>query len=73
MRRITLLTNPDKCNLNCPLCFLNQRGFSRCSLGVGEMSFETARAAIEKYAAERNALGKRSVRREVQRNFKRFA
>lgn len=65
MRRITLLTNPDKCNLNCPLCFLNQRGFSRCVLGVGEMSFETARAAIEKYAVERDASGKRVLREVI--------
>ena len=62
MRRITLLTNPDVCNLHCPLCFLNQRGFSRCVLGVGEMAFETARTAIEKYAAERDASGKRVLR-----------
>ena len=65
MKRITLLTNPDKCNLNCPLCFLNQRGFSRCSLGVGEMSFETARAAIEKYVAECDASGKRVLREVI--------
>ena len=65
MKRITLLTNPDKCNLNCPLCFLNQRGFSRCSLGVGEMSFETARAAIEKYAAEYDASGMRKLREVI--------
>ena len=65
MRRITLLTNPDKCNLSCPLCFLNQRGFSRCVLGVGEMSFETARAAIEKYAVERDASGKRVLREVI--------
>ena len=75
MRRITLLTNPDKCNLNCPLCFLNQRGFSRCVHGdesrslsscrFGEMPFETARAAIEKYAAERDASGKRVLREVI--------
>ena len=65
MHRITLLTNPDKCNLNCPLCFLNQRGFSRCSLGVGEMNFETARAAIEKYVAECDASGKRVLREVI--------
>ena len=65
MKRITLLTNPDKCNLNCPLCFLNQRGFSRCVLGVGEMAFETARVAIEKYAAERDASGKRVLREVI--------
>ena len=65
MKRLTLLTNPDLCNLNCPLCFLNQRGFSRCVLGVGEMSFETARAAIEKYAVERDASGKRVLREVI--------
>ena len=65
MRRVTLLTNPDVCNLNCPLCFLNQRGFSRCVLGVGEMAFETARTAIEKYAAERDASGKRVLREVI--------
>ena len=65
MKRITLLTNPDKCNLNCLLCFLNQRGFSRCVLGVGEMAFETARVAIEKYAAERDASGKRVLREVI--------
>ena len=75
MRRITLLTNPDVCNLHCPLCFLNQRkGAERVNLGCesriwgsrsfGEMSFETARAAIEKYAAERDSSGK-SILREV--------
>ena len=65
MRRITLLTNPDKCNLNCPLCFLNQRGFSRCVLGVGEMAFETARTAIEKYAADRDVSGWRVLREVI--------
>ena len=76
MRRITLLTNPDVCNLHCPLCFLNQRkGAERVNLGCesriwgsrsfGEMSFETARAAIEKYAAERDALGKRILREVI--------
>ena len=76
MRRITLLTNPDVCNLHCPLCFLNQRkGAERVNFGCesriwgsrsfGEMSFETARAAIEKYAAERDALGKRILREVI--------
>ena len=72
MRRITLLTNPYKCNLHCPLCFLNQRngaervvdGDSR-EFAVGEMPFETARAAIEKYAAERDASGKRLLREVI--------
>ena len=49
MRRLTLLTNPDKCNLRCPLCFLNQRGRP---FGMGEMPLEVAKAAIEKYAEE---------------------
>jgi len=76
MRRITLLTNPYKCNLHCPLCFLNQRkGAKRVNLGCesriwgsrsfGEMSFETARAAIEKYAAERDSSGKRILREVI--------
>ena len=76
MRRITLLTNPDVCNLHCPLCFLNQRkGAERVNLGCesriwgsrsfGEMSFETARAAIEKYAAERDSSGKRILREVI--------
>ena len=47
MRRLTLLTNPDVCNLSCPLCFLNQRGRGA---GFGEMPLEVARAAVEKYA-----------------------
>ncbi len=93
MRRITLLTNPDKCNLHCPLCFLNQRALlncnarsagnsngerlsdcnkerracnkERCAFGVGEMPFEVAQAAIEKYAAERDASGKRLLREVI--------
>ena len=47
MSRLTLLTNPDKCNLRCPLCFLNQRGRP---FGMGEMPFEVAKAAIDKFA-----------------------
>ena len=47
MRRITLLTNPDVCNLRCPLCFLNQR---KRPFGMGEMPIEVARTAIERYA-----------------------
>ena len=62
MRRITLLTNPDVCNLHCPLCFLNQRAFA---FGLGEMPFEIAKAAIEKYAAERDASGKRLLREVI--------
>ena len=94
MRRITLLTNPDVCNLRCPLCFLNQRALHNCNarsaengngdcppdngrerffycnkerraFGMGEMSFEVARAAIEKYAAERDASGKRLLREVI--------
>lgn len=44
--RLTLLTNPDICNLHCPLCFLNQR---KSPFGMGEMPFEVAQAAIEKF------------------------
>ena len=72
MKRITLLTNPYKCNLHCPLCFLNQRnGAERVAdddcreFAVGEMPFETARAAIEKYAAERDASGRRLLREVI--------
>lgn len=60
MRRITLLTNPDVCNLHCPLCFLNQRGFE---FGMGEMSWDVAKAAVEKFAAIENPAG--SELREV--------
>ena len=94
MKRITLLTNPDVCNLRCPLCFLNQRALHNCNarsaengngdcppdngrerffycnkerraFGMGEMNFEIARAAIEKYAAERDASGKRLLREVI--------
>ena len=94
MRRVTLLTNPDVCNLRCPLCFLNQRALHNCNarsaengngdcppdngrerffycnkerraLGMGEMNFEVARAAIEMYAAERDASGKRLLREVI--------
>ena len=75
MRRITLLTNPDVCNLRCPLCFLNQRALHNCDVancnkerrafGMGEMPFEVARAAVEKYAAERDASGKRLLREVI--------
>ena len=94
MRRITLLTNPDVCNLRCPLCFLNQRALHNCNVrsaengngdcppdngrerffycnkerrafGMGEMPFEVAQAAIEKYAAERDASGKRLLREVI--------
>lgn len=53
MRRLTLLTNPDVCNLNCPLCFLNQRGVPA---GLGEMPIEVARRAIEKYSEVREVI-----------------
>ena len=49
MKRLTLLTNPDRCNLHCPLCFLNQRGRA---FGMGEMPIEVARAAIERFAGD---------------------
>ncbi len=94
MRRITLLTNPDVCNLRCPLCFLNQRALHNCNarsaengngdcppdngrerffycnkerraFGMGEMPFEVARAAIEKYAADRDVSGKRLLREVI--------
>ncbi len=94
MRRITLLTNPDVCNLHCPLCFLNQRALHNCNarsaengngvcppdngrerffycnkerraFGMGEMPFEVARTAIEKYVAERDASGKRLLREVI--------
>lgn len=75
MKRITLLTNPDKCNLHCPLCFLNQRPLQNCgeancnkerrAFGLGEMPFEVARAAIEKYAAARDASGNRLLREVI--------
>lgn len=53
MRRLTLLTNPDICNLHCPLCFLNQR---RVPTGLGEMPIEVARHFIEKYAGVREVI-----------------
>ena len=75
MRRVTLLTNPDVCNLHCPLCFLNQRALLNCgesncnkerrAFGMGEMPFEIARLAIEKYSAERDVSGKRLLREVI--------
>ena len=65
MKRLTLLTNPDKCNLHCPLCFLNQRPRGHRELGMGEMTFEMAQAAIEKYAAERDDSGNRVLREVI--------
>ncbi|MCQ2062534.1 MAG: radical SAM protein [Fibrobacter sp.] len=46
IQRLTLVTNPDVCNLRCPLCFLNQRGRA---YGKGEMPLDVAIASIEKY------------------------
>ena len=65
MHRITLLTNPDECNLRCPLCFLNQRPNGHRVIGMGEMPFEVARAAIERYAAECDDSGKRLLREVI--------
>ncbi len=45
--RITLLANPDLCNLRCRLCFLRQR---KRPFGMGEMPWEIAEKAIRKYA-----------------------
>ena len=61
MRRLTLLTNPDICNLRCPLCFLNQRGRGA---GLGEMPFEVVRAAVEKFAV-RDAAGAGPLREVI--------
>ena len=44
--RITLLTNPDKCNLSCPLCFMRQRGYP---FGMGEMPLALALRSITEY------------------------
>lgn len=43
------MTNPDRCNLRCALCFLNQRGraFSK-----GEMPWNVAEKAVRFYAAK---------------------
>lgn len=49
MLRITLLTNPDVCNLQCTLCFLRQQG---TPYGKGEMPWEIAERAIRQYAAQ---------------------
>lgn len=63
IRRITLLTNPDVCNLRCPLCFLNQRGmrYGQISGINGEMDFDLAKCAITKYAAIRDEDGNREL------------
>ena len=47
--RMTLLTNPDRCNLQCALCFLKQR---RHQFGKGEMPWEIAEKAVRKFAVE---------------------
>lgn len=46
--RITLVTNPDKCNLACPLCFLRQKD---SSFGMGEMDFKIAEPILREYAS----------------------
>jgi len=45
--RITFVTNPDKCNLACPLCFLRQKG---SSFGMGEMDFGIVETILREYA-----------------------
>lgn len=67
VRRITLLTNPDICNLRCPLCFLNQRGQSYFEISgiAGEMDFCVAKAAIERYALRRDRNGKCLLREVI--------
>lgn len=45
-RRITLVTNPDSCNLKCPLCFLNQR---QKPLGLGVMDFALVEKTIRSF------------------------
>ncbi|MCF0224233.1 MAG: radical SAM protein [Fibrobacter sp.] len=54
VRRLTLLTNPDRCNLACPLCFLHQRSKA---FDMGEMPFDVARAAVERYSQLRDLDG----------------
>ncbi len=62
MRRITLLTNPDVCNLHCLLCFRRQQAHSS---RFGSMPIEIAKAAIEKYAAERDPSGARLLQEVI--------
>ena len=62
MRRITLLTNPDLCNLHCPLCFLNQRAHATC---YGEMPFDVAKAAVERYASKCDEQGRRVLQEVI--------
>ncbi len=56
-------------NGDCPPDNARERFFycnkERRALGMGEMPFEVARAAIEKYAAERDASGKRLLREVI--------
>ncbi len=47
--RLTLLTNPDRCNLRCPACFLQQTGRT---FGMGEMPWETAERALRAFALQ---------------------
>ena len=67
VRRITLLTNPDVCNLCCPLCFLHQRGrsFGDISGFYGEMDFDVARRALEKYGSVVDENGNRILKEVI--------
>jgi len=67
VRRITLLTNPDVCNLRCPLCFLNQCGarFSDISGFEGEMDFDVARGAVERFGSFLDEHGSRVLREVI--------
>lgn len=53
-KRVTLLTNPDRCNLACPLCFLNQK---EAPFGLGEMDF----SVVEKTLRSLNSAHLREV------------
>ena len=62
MRRITLLTNPDVCNLRCPLCFLNQRALHNCNArsaenGNGDCPPDNGRERFFYCNKERRAFG----------------
>ena len=48
--------------MHCPLCFLNQR---KKTVRYGEMPIEVAKAAVERYASERDALGRRILREVI--------
>ena len=56
-------------NGDCPPDYDRERFFycnkERRAFGMGEMNFEIARAAVEKYAAERDASGKRLLREVI--------